>query len=183
MELKTRYDLWRLLPQDGGKMVEVGVANGDFTFSMLYCWPGVGYMVDPWSEIDPTLEQENIPVNEQERRYQGVIKKAGEAQWGARARVMRQASRDACLAFNEGELDMVYLDGDHSLTGVSMDIDSWWPLIKSGGVLAGHDYLHGRHDGVMYGVKDAVDGFVRDMKLDLNIINDGNWPSWYCVKP
>lgn len=35
---------------------------------------------------------------------------------------------------------MVFVDGDHSYDGCTGDIAVWWPLLKSGGVMAVHDY-------------------------------------------
>ena len=34
----------------------------------------------------------------------------------------------------------MFIDADHSYTGMIQDIQSWLPKIKSGGYLAGHDY-------------------------------------------
>ena len=53
----------------------------------------------------------------------------------------------------DGSLDFVYLDGDHSEAAVAGDIRLWRPLVKPGGILAGHDYGHPDFPGV----KQAVD--------------------------
>merc|ERR1712060_898593 len=37
-------------------------------------------------------------------------------------------------------LDLAFLDGDHSEEALAADIRAWAPKVKSGGVLAGHDY-------------------------------------------
>ena len=37
-------------------------------------------------------------------------------------------------------LDLVFVDGDHSYAGCSGDILAWSPLLKSGGIIAFHDY-------------------------------------------
>ena len=51
----------------------------------------------------------------------------------------------------EGEVDMVFVDGDH--TDVRQDIDAWLPRVKEGGVIAFHDY-----DSKFWGgVKTAID--------------------------
>jgi hypothetical protein len=36
-------------------------------------------------------------------------------------------------------LDFVYIDGDHSIEGVTSDIETWYPKVKKGGLLGGHD--------------------------------------------
>lgn len=37
-------------------------------------------------------------------------------------------------------VDLVFIDGDHSYEGCAGDIEAWLPNIKSGGILAIHDY-------------------------------------------
>ena len=51
---------------------------------------------------------------------------------------------------------MVFLDDDHSYEYVSKEIDAWWPLVKIGGVLSGHDYDHNglRWPGVYKAVQE-----------------------------
>jgi len=37
-------------------------------------------------------------------------------------------------------IDMVFIDADHSYEGVHNDILKWLPKVKSGGIISGHDY-------------------------------------------
>lgn len=37
-------------------------------------------------------------------------------------------------------LDYVYIDGDHRYKSVMRDIVVWWPKVRPGGILAGHDF-------------------------------------------
>jgi predicted O-methyltransferase YrrM len=43
--------------------------------------------------------------------------------------------------FENESLDFIFVDGDHSWEGVKNDIVLWWPKLKPGGVMAGHDYF------------------------------------------
>lgn len=45
-------------------------------------------------------------------------------------------------SFPDGHSDFIYLDGDHSYEGVKAEIPLFWEKIKSGGILAGHDYCN-----------------------------------------
>ena len=65
------------------------------------------------------------------------------------------------------------------------DILSWWPKVKKGGILAGHDYIE-----AMTGYY-AVQEFGRKMNLPVFSTNGIfgankemiNGPSWYILKP
>jgi len=52
--------------------------------------------------------------------------------------------------------DLVFIDASHDYESVKSDIAAWWPHVKAGGILCGHDYnTHG-------GVQQSVDEFGKD---------------------
>jgi hypothetical protein len=53
---------------------------------------------------------------------------------------IRKLSHEAATLFKDGEMSLVFLDGRHDLEGVRTDIDSWWPRVREGGWLSGHDF-------------------------------------------
>jgi hypothetical protein len=42
--------------------------------------------------------------------------------------------------YEDDSLDFVFIDGDHRYEFVKADIEAWVPKVKSGGIIAGHDY-------------------------------------------
>lgn len=42
--------------------------------------------------------------------------------------------------FEDNSIDLVFIDGDHRYSSVVKDIKSWFPKVKKGGFIAGHDY-------------------------------------------
>lgn len=86
--------------------------------------------------------------------------------WGvpngsARTRVYRGTSLEAAAALSALQtprrFDLVYLDADHSYEMTVADIRAWKPLVKPGGILAGHD--HSEHwPAVIEAVKDELGG-------------------------
>jgi len=56
--------------------------------------------------------------------------------------------------FDDGSVDVIFLDANHSFDAVKEDICNWLPKLKVGGVFCGHDY--GRKE---YGVTEAVHEF------------------------
>ena len=52
---------------------------------------------------------------------------------------IRAKSLDAVQTFDDGSLDLVFIDGDHSFAAVRADIAAWLPKVRPGGILCGHD--------------------------------------------
>lgn len=77
------------------------------------------------------------------------------------------SSVGASQQYADGSLDFVMLDADHELAGVRADIAHWWPKIRSGGILSGHDFSH-YFPGVM---RAAMETFPR-----LNVWAGSLWP-------
>lgn len=76
-------------------------------------------------------------------------------------RPIRAHSHLAGQLYGDGSLDFVFLDADHSYEAVRLDIASWLPKVRPGGVLAGHDY--GSRigiDSVIRAVDEALPGQV-----------------------
>jgi len=66
----------------------------------------------------------------------------------------RTTSQEAAeLIYNNGSLDFVFIDASHDYENVIADIRAWYPKVKEGGVIAGHDYPD------WPGVKKAVDEY------------------------
>lgn len=54
-------------------------------------------------------------------------------------RVLKMSSEEAANEFDDGVLDMVFIDGTHNTPAVLKDIDLWKSKVKEGGLLCGHD--------------------------------------------
>ena len=66
---------------------------------------------------------------------------------------MKKSSVEAAPELEDGSLDFVFIDANHSYDAVKNDIIAWAPKVRSGGVLCGHDY------NSFPGVQKAVDDF------------------------
>lgn len=53
---------------------------------------------------------------------------------------IRLTSTQASHLYEDESLDFVFIDADHTKEGITSDLSCWFPKIKHGGVLAGHDY-------------------------------------------
>jgi predicted O-methyltransferase YrrM len=64
--------------------------------------------------------------------------------------------------FPAESVDFCFIDADHSYASVQADLRAWWPKIRPGGVIAGHDYR--QEASWLIGVTKAVHDYfgVRD---------------------
>ena len=74
---------------------------------------------------------------------------------------IRTTSLNASSLYSNRSLDFVYIDASHEYDDIIKDLHAWYPKVKKGGFIGGHDY------GTGYpGVKQAVDEFFNgDFKL------------------
>jgi len=72
---------------------------------------------------------------------------------------VRMTSVEAAATYADNSLDFVFIDADHAYESVREDIIAWWPKVKKGGIISGHDY-HGGAPGVMFATNELF-GFVR----------------------
>jgi hypothetical protein len=72
---------------------------------------------------------------------------------------IRLASLDAVNLYPNRSLDFVFIDASHEYEDVKKDILAWYPKIKKGGFITGHDYT------TFDGVKKAVDELIINQGL------------------
>lgn len=63
--------------------------------------------------------------------------------------------------FKDESFDFIFIDADHSYEAVKKDIEMWYPKVKQGGVIAGHDYDRPAWEGVC----EAVDEIFPDAEV------------------
>lgn len=56
------------------------------------------------------------------------------------AELLEVTSEEASKRVQNESLDIVFVDGDHSYTATLRDLELWYPKIRKGGVLSGHDF-------------------------------------------
>ena len=72
--------------------------------------------------------------------------------------VVEGDSAESAAQFKDGEFWAVFVDAAHDYDSVVRDISAWWPKVKDGGILAGHDYQ-------WVDVSRAVNEFAESHKL------------------
>ena len=67
---------------------------------------------------------------------------------------VRQSSLDSVNLYQNRSLDFVFIDASHEYDDVKKDILSWYPKIKKGGFIAGHDFT--TFEGVERAVSELI---------------------------
>lgn len=85
---------------------------------------------------------------------------------------IKGSSHEVHTQFKDESIDFVFIDGDHNYDAVLKDLQCWYPKVKKGGIISGHDYMW-----VDARVKRAVDSFF----LFTGVFQDAG-DTWYKVK-
>ena len=183
--VRTRTELPIILNKRGltARGVEVGVWKGEFSDFLLKNWKGEKlYSVDPWRNFtnDEYKDEMNIKQLEFDKIHDDVAKIL--SIHGKRSEIIRDVSIKAALHFEDESLDFVYLDGRHHYEGVKEDIEYWFPKVKAGGILCGHDYLDTIIGETHFGVKTAVDEYSVESGLKVIVTDKDEYPSWFILK-
>jgi hypothetical protein len=121
-------------------MAELGVFRGEFAEQMLRGAAAVEryYMVDPWRH----LAAWNKPANESDEEFVRIQEEALLRTDFAREKVsvLRGRTVDVIDRIPDGSLDFAYVDGDHTLKGITQDLIGVYAKIRPGGYIAGDDF-------------------------------------------
>ncbi len=128
------YDLVRFLRPS--LLVELGTWNGDSFFAFCqsvadHALSTRCYAVDHWKGDD----QAGQPSDAQFERVQAYCS----ATYPVFAYLMRTDFASASSEFNDQTIDLLHIDGMHTYDAVSGDFATWFPKVRSGGVILFHD--------------------------------------------
>ena len=164
-----------------GHGVEVGTHRADFAKIIIRQWKH-GYLtcVDPWSVPDGYEHQARFLANSQDRNDDYQVAQESLQHFKTRTSMMRMTSDEAANHFTNRSLDFVYIDGDHSYQSVLNDLKLWWPKLKIGGILSGHDLICPGEVGGGWGkdIQQAVADFFRDIDQQIHLIAEENGLPW-----
>ncbi len=139
---RGRLGLWqRVLSSVGARTVcEVGVYKGRFAERMLRSCPDIQqyYMIDPWRELSHWKK----PSNRNDMDFDAIFDEAmaQTEPYASKRIVMRDVTTVASGQLADGSLDAAYIDGDHTLRGITIDLIKMLPKVRQGGILAGDDF-------------------------------------------
>jgi hypothetical protein len=138
----AREDVWCDIVRrtQARHVLELGVWRGAFAAQLLRRCPDVAryYMLDPWRRLDDW----NKPANVDQAAFDDIHAEAMRITdfAGDRRVVLRGKTTEVIDQIPDRTLDLAYVDADHTLRGISIDLIRTYPKIRPGGVLGGDDY-------------------------------------------
>jgi predicted O-methyltransferase YrrM len=155
-------DLYKLVvdrfPSDS-HFVEVGVWKGQSA-----CFMAVEIInsnknikfdcVDTWEFVESSSEIKEGQFENLFQIFQNNIEPVKD-----HINIVRSISWDGAKLYDDNSLDFVFIDAGHDYESVKKDLESWYPKVKEGGLIAGHDYHYN------CGVYPAVNEFFGKDKI------------------
>jgi glycosyltransferase involved in cell wall biosynthesis len=159
---------------------EIGTGVGKMSAALLRQLPNLEsiLLVDPYREAAPEAEYRksgdtcalrtqaacDADMAEADRRTAFAEK---------RRTFIRKSSLAASKDVADESLDFIFLDGDHTAGAVAADVRAWWPKLKPGGMLSGHDWENAAVP--MNGVANAVSIFASAEDVSIYRAADSVW--------
>lgn len=143
-DFEDLYSQYAEALKDGHTFVEIGVWQG-----RSFCF--LGELLKNANKKVKMYAVDTFKGSETEEVHQQAIKKLGGstlqifegnvADMGLKdlVTVIPEDSATAASKFADGSIDILFIDGDHTLVGVLSDLERWYPKVKSGGIISGHD--------------------------------------------
>lgn len=179
-DFQNAYDLMVAEARDGGVLVELGNYLGR---SLVY----LGHKAQQSGKalriygVD-TYRQDPVPYHHVEVMAVGtrwlpvIAQNVHRAGLGDTVNLLQCLSWDAARLFDDGAVDGVWVDAAHDGPSVARDIAAWWPRLRSGGYMGGHDYSSAFPD-----LMAVVDAWAESEGLLLDITTSP--ASWLVRKP
>lgn len=136
-----RDDLPQLFAElDFRSGAEIGVEQGVYTEILCSANPQAKiYGIDPWMSYEGYRDY--VDQSELEGFYKGTRTRLVPY---TNYELIRKFSMEALADFEDGSLDFVYIDGNHTLPYIINDIIGWAKKVRKGGIVSGHDYRKSR---------------------------------------
>lgn len=121
-------------------IAEIGVFKGKYAGEILKSCSHVRnyIMIDPWRK----LENWNKPANKDDQTFERIYLEALESTKFAKDKIQifRGKTKEVINQIDDNSLDFVYIDGDHTLKGITIDLINIWSKMKDEGLIVGDDF-------------------------------------------
>lgn len=168
-DLRSRRPMIKYISKNlNGNLIgaEIGTFEGENAKNMLsHLSIKHIYLIDPYLHYNKFSHssRESIP-------HAFDIAQKRLSKFNKKTTYIKKMSEDAVNDISE-KLDFIYIDGNHAYKYVKKDIELYYPKIKKGGVIGGHDIWNKE-------VCKAFMEFSEQNNLRVNI----KYPDWWIVK-
>lgn len=143
------------------KGIEIGVFKGNNALEILnHVNISKLYLIDPFETHSKYNNWDD---------YEGLVRKKLSS-FSNFYKLFVDFSYNVVNVFDDNSLDFVYIDGDHCYEAVKKDIKLFYPKIKEGGIIGGHDYTP-RYPGVARAVLEFQD----EMSIQVRGVKNDFW--------
>ena len=147
------YDIRTELGESPVTYLEIGsYAGGSISLISSHEYPTNCYSLDLGSPISPDVVERNVTKFKNEKSTFKYFQ--GNSQDNSIVNLINSQIK---------EVDILFIDGDHSRTGVFNDFKNYSELVKKGGYILFDDYLDYQYSPE---VRDAVDTIVSNLSND-----------------
>jgi len=133
------YNLCQKAAVPNMSAVEIGCWTGCASSIIAECVSrvnGILFCVD-WFKGIPNHQLEEVASrNNIQALHRQNVTEVGYYKW---VNVLPMSSEEAVKTFQDNSIDFLFIDGDHKYEKVKQDINLWYPKVKKGGWLTGHD--------------------------------------------
>ena len=138
----NRFDFWISIinQRKVTKIAEIGVFKGEYAEKILLSCSEVSkyLMIDPWQHLDNWNKPANVGNDTFEEFYNEALNRTDFAD--NIREILRGRTKDVHDRIKNDSLDFVYIDGDHTLRGISVDLITIWDKIAPNGFIGGDDF-------------------------------------------
>lgn len=122
------------------RIAEIGIYRGDFAENMLRNCDCIEqyFMLDPWRN----LAEWDKPANTNNEIFELLMQSSlAKTEFADDKRiVLRGKTTEVIDAIPDSSLDFAYIDGDHTLKGITIDLIRVFPKVKTGCFIGGDDF-------------------------------------------
>lgn len=145
-------------------IIEIGSFQGRSTRALADHCRGVVYAVDPWVAYQNDDGSQAKWIHKHGGTWENIFaafqRNLADHLATGRVVAIQQYSADAIPTLRDRlcgqKADLVFIDGDHRYEPCKRDIELYRPLVRKGGILAGHDYSHKSWPGVARAVDEQL---------------------------
>lgn len=177
LQHRNLFPEWLNANEMDGVGVEVGVFEGDYSWALSQKWRGNLIGIDPFRNFPDEEYRDGCNRVSMDQIKEKVVKRFCRV---LNYELREMTSLEAVLLYTDKSLTFVYIDANHRYESVKEDIAAWWPKVRHGGVLCGHDMYRRDDDGQLADVQRAVLEFAYLTQLPVWVTPCS---SWWVVKP